>query len=224
MYIQLWQIFPNNISKVVALHSSSGCEFNIYLFYLFIFLIFFWLCRVLVAPQGIFAEACEIFHYGARSPPVSLWLWFSGFSLVVVCGFSLSSCCAWGSGVHGLCSCGMQVLLRRTSSLVAAHWLSCPVAFGILVPQPGIEPTSPALEGRFFTTGSPGKSWMRVYILANTLHFPSFLILIAYGGLHVPDDELNVLSYVYCHWMSSLKFPFQIFPPLTFLLGCLLFL
>ena len=27
-----------------------------------------------------------------------------------------------------------------------------------LVPRPGIKPTSPALEGRFFTTGQPGKS------------------------------------------------------------------
>ena len=42
--------------------------------------------------------------------------------------------------------------------LVAARGLSCPVACGILVPWPGIEPTSPALEGRFLTTGPPGKS------------------------------------------------------------------
>ena len=27
----------------------------------------------------------------------------------------------------------------------------------VLVPQPGIEPTSPALEGEFLTTGLPGK-------------------------------------------------------------------
>ena len=27
--------------------------------------------------------------------------------------------------------------------------LSCPVAFGILVPQPGMEPASPALHGGF---------------------------------------------------------------------------
>ena len=29
---------------------------------------------------------------------------------------------------------------------------------GILAPQPGIEPTSPAFEGGFLTTGTPGKS------------------------------------------------------------------
>ena len=32
------------------------------------------------------------------------------------------------------------------------------LARGILVPWPGIEPSSPALQGRFWTTGSPGKS------------------------------------------------------------------
>ena len=31
--------------------------------------------------------------------------------------------------------------------LVAAHGLSSPKACGILVPRPGIKPTSPALEG-----------------------------------------------------------------------------
>ena len=38
---------------------------------------------------------------------------------------------------------------------------------GILVPQPGIKLPSSALEGRFLTTGSPGKSqgWIFKYIL-----------------------------------------------------------
>ena len=55
--------------------------------------------------------------------------------------------------------CGTRALsLRRESSVVVARGLSCPTACGILLPQPGIEPVSPALEGRFFTTGPPGKS------------------------------------------------------------------
>ena len=41
---------------------------------------------------------------------------------------------------------------------VVAQRLRCSQACGILVPQPGVEPTSPALEGRFLTTGPPGKS------------------------------------------------------------------
>ena len=36
--------------------------------------------------------------------------------------------------------------------------LSCLTACGILVPQPGIQPACPALEGGFLTTGPPGKS------------------------------------------------------------------
>ena len=34
---------------------------------------------------------------------------------------------------------------------------SCPAGYGILVPQPGTEPTSPALKGRFLTSGLAGK-------------------------------------------------------------------
>ena len=30
--------------------------------------------------------------------------------------------------------------------------------YGILIPQPGIKPSSLALEGRFLTSGPPGKS------------------------------------------------------------------
>ena len=37
--------------------------------------------------------------------------------------------------------------------------LSCSTTLGILVSQPGIEPTSSALQGRLLTTGPPGKSW-----------------------------------------------------------------
>ena len=54
------------------------------------------------------------------------------------------------------------------ASLVVACGLHRPMACGLLVPQPGIEPTSPAsmlqdrfffffLQDRFLTTGPPGK-------------------------------------------------------------------
>ena len=79
-----------------------------------------------------------------------------------------------GSRAHGLCSCGMwtpecvgsvvcsmpALYLRHVGSVVVAFGLSCPAACGILVPQSGIKPASSALEGRFFTTGPPGKSQM----------------------------------------------------------------
>ena len=45
------------------------------------------------------------------------------------------------------------------------------VARGILVPWPGIEPASPALQGRFLTIGLQGKSSlpMLLWIISNPL-------------------------------------------------------
>ena len=43
-------------------------------------------------------------------------------------------------------------------SVLVAHGLSCPAARRILVPQAGIEHVSSALQGRFLTTGPPGKT------------------------------------------------------------------
>ena len=45
-----------------------------------------------------------------------------------------------------------------TGSVVVAHGLICPAACGILVPRPGIEPASSALEGGFLAAGPLGKS------------------------------------------------------------------
>ena len=50
-----------------------------------------------------------------------------------------------------LSSCGVRAQLSGPADLVARE---C----GILVPQSGIEPMTPALQGRFLTTGPPGKS------------------------------------------------------------------
>ena len=45
-----------------------------------------------------------------------------------------------------------------TGSVVVAGGLSCSEACGILVPQPGMEPASPALQGGFPTAGPSGES------------------------------------------------------------------
>ena len=58
---------------------------------------------------------------------------------------------------HGLSSCGVQAL-EHVGSVVVVCGLSCPVPCGILVPQQGIEPVSPALQGGFLSIGPPGKS------------------------------------------------------------------
>ena len=48
--------------------------------------------------------------------------------------------------------------MQHRASLVVVHKLRCPVACGILAPQPGINLASLALEGGVLTTEPPGKS------------------------------------------------------------------
>ena len=52
----------------------------------------------------------------------------------------------------------LESWLRHAGSFVVVCGLSCSVACGILVPQPGITPASHALQGRFVIVGPPGKS------------------------------------------------------------------
>ena len=54
-----------------------------------------------------------------------------------------------------------------TGSVVEACGLSCSAACGILDPRQGIELVSPALEGRFLTTGPPGKSLIFLSLKGN---------------------------------------------------------
>ena len=83
--------------------------------------------------------------------------WTSATSFSFIAKFNLNSF-IWPHQVlvptRGLGSCS-------TWSLVAAQqlWLglTCSAALGILVFQPRVELLSPALQGRFLTTGPPGK-------------------------------------------------------------------
>ena len=96
-------------------------------------------------------------------------IFVAALGLLPSCGvriFSLSNCGAQAPERVGSVVCGMRALsLRHVSSVVVAHGVSCPVAYGILVPQPGMEPGSPALEVRFFTIGKPGKSQALVFLI-----------------------------------------------------------
>ena len=95
--------------------------------------------------------------WGLRWGVLDLSLWHVSFFLVMSCRFSLCSCGTQVPEHMGSVVCGMRALLLRcVSSVVVARGFSCPATCGILVPRPMIEPTSPALEGRFFTTGPPG--------------------------------------------------------------------
>ena len=65
-------------------------------------------------------------------------------------------------------SCSLQASLQlgaqaaEHTGLVAAPRLSCPEACGTLIPLPGTESMSPALQGGFLTIGPPGKSLILV--------------------------------------------------------------
>ena len=52
-------------------------------------------------------------------------------------------------------------------SIVVMCRPSCSTACGILVPGPGIEPTSTVLHGRFITTRPPEKSHLYIVFIAN---------------------------------------------------------
>ena len=59
------------------------------------------------------------------------------------------------------------------ASLVAVLGLSGPGACGILASWPGLKPPSSALEGRFFTSGSPGES-LSPALLRYNWHIPLY--------------------------------------------------
>ena len=57
--------------------------------------------------------------------------------------------------------------------LFVLFWFFGPEAYGILIPQPRIEPIPSALKGKVLTTGPPGEShnpypWTTCYILKST--------------------------------------------------------
>ena len=55
-----------------------------------------------------------------------------------------------GCGVWGLRCARWDISFRRLCSAAAELGLRCPTTCGIIVPQPGIEPVSLALQGGFF--------------------------------------------------------------------------
>ena len=99
-------------------------------------------------PCSTFAIESKIFYmiYKVSQTPTPLVILFFFLQMkpfVIHLLISLYFCCS-GS-------------LQFTGSLVGAQGLSCPVARGILAPEPGTEPASPALQGRFLMTGPSGE-------------------------------------------------------------------
>ena len=73
----------------------------------------------------------------------------------------------------GLPCCTRDLSFRFTDPLVVAHGLSSSSACGILVPRPGIEPMSSALQGGFLTTGPPEKSPIQTFLVVCFVFFLS---------------------------------------------------
>ena len=86
---------------------------------------------------------------------MSLRFWFLVFILAAL-GLPCSLQCSLVLALGLIPAACELLLLWCTGSSVTGCRLSCPLTSGLLVPGPGIKPASPALEGRFLTTGPPG--------------------------------------------------------------------
>ena len=96
---------------------------------------------------------------------------------------------------------------KRAGSVVVAHGLSCPVACGILVPRPGIEPVSPALQDGFLTTEPPGKCinvYMYKYLYSMYKYTPGNI----YKSIHYFNISIYIsiiIQYKYYLYILVLK-------------------
>ena len=77
-----------------------------------------------------------------------------------------------GVTVQGLSSCSSRALEHRLSSCGARPWLLCGMWD---LSRPGIEPMSPAVAGRFFTTEPPGKPYISPVQFSHSLASDSLL-------------------------------------------------
>ena len=92
------------------------------------------------------AVSVEMCLAAVRSSPRSHYQSYSGYPWRKWSGGG------WETFLRGLCW-----------AFTVAHGFSCPEACGILLPWQGIKPKSPALEGRFLTTGPLWKSQNKVF-------------------------------------------------------------
>ena len=82
--------------------------------------------------------------------------------------------------------------------------LSCSKACGILVPQPGLEPTSPALQGKFLITRLPGKPppahfwiWLSCCCLLEVFYILWVLVHHQTNDLQIFSPILQAVSLLY---------------------------
>ena len=107
---------------------------------------------------------------------------------------------------RGIFCCGAWALPCGTqaSSLDVARGLSCPAACGILLPWPGIEPTSPVLEGGFLTTGPSGKSLKGLFLLFDHRNFFTSFFYFFTSWVHfciyfpIFSTPSNLVTFIAC--------------------------
>ena len=99
-------------------------------------------------------------------------------------------CCDARASHCGGFSCGTRALGCQASVVVVCR-LSCPVACGILVPGPEIEPVSHALAAGFLTSGPPGKFLQLLRLLFPLLErFPISLLFLSVLSTF-PDNPVS---------------------------------
>ena len=104
----------------------------------------------------LFILPIVVFHFkiwNRRNSCIAESLWDFVCMCVCVC------VCVYMYGL--VAACGIFIVVPASLAVVCE--LSCPTTCGIIVPQSGIEPTSPGLQGEFLTTEPPGKSWAFVF-------------------------------------------------------------
>ena len=84
--------------------------------------------------------------------------------------------------------------MQHGASLVEARGLSFSEAHGILVARPGIKLASSALQGRFLTTGPPGKSlseYLKNKILIQGIGYTGAARGLSANKRHLGNPEIN---------------------------------
>lgn len=83
-------------------------------------------------------------------------------------------------------------MLNRSEEHFLKHIFGCtPIAYGILLPQTGMEPTSPASEGRILAFGPPGKTQEACFFFLSCIHHHLGL-LAGVGGSQKREPERKV--------------------------------
>ena len=128
-----------------------------------------WAVILWILKEGRRSGKCSTEEYNSKQIPLQRW----GTSFSLFSDITPHLKRTYLSGCVGSSLWHMGYLLQRVASLwlrsqlqssvVYTRRLSCSMARGVLVPRPGTEPTSSALQGRFLTTRLPGSPNTDIY-------------------------------------------------------------